>query len=106
MQEVATGKDWGMVEFSQMKILQLAEQGVCGFIFLSRSPSCGTKGIPVYNDKGEVLPEEVAGLFAQALMKYAPALPIIQDNELRNKQAREKFVFLVRCVDGDRSELE
>ena len=43
MQEVATGKDWAMVEFSEMKILQLAEQGVCGFIFLSRSPTCGTK---------------------------------------------------------------
>jgi hypothetical protein len=53
-----------------------------------------------------VLPEEVAGLFAQALMKYVPALPFIQDNELRNKQAREKFVFKVRCVDGDTSELE
>ena len=65
----------------------------------------GPNSIPVYNDKGEVLPEEVAGLFAQALMKYAPALPIIQDNELRNKQAREIF-FKVRCVDGDTSELE
>ena len=43
MQEVETGKDWAMVEFSEMKNLQLAEQGVCGFIFLSRSPSCGTK---------------------------------------------------------------
>jgi|TARA_B110000495_G_C22725029_1_gene425717 hypothetical protein len=61
----------------------------------------GPNSIPVYNDKGEVLPEEVAGLFAQALMKYVPALPIIQDNELRNKQAREKFVFQVCCVDGD-----
>ena len=61
----------------------------------------GPNRIPVYNDKGEVLPEEVAGLFAQALMKYVPALPFIQDNELRNKQAREKFVFKVRCVDGD-----
>jgi len=53
-----------------------------------------------------VLPKEVAGLYAQALMKYAPAFSIIQDNELRNKQAREKFVFQVRCVYGDRSELE
>ncbi|MBN4077802.1 DUF523 domain-containing protein [Nitrospina gracilis] len=103
MQEVETGKDWAMVEFSETKILQLIEQGVCGFIFKSRSPSCGTKGIPIYNDKGEVLPEEVAGLFAQALMKHAPALPIIEENELRNKQAREKFISQVRCVDGDTS---
>ena len=66
----------------------------------------GPNRILVYNNKGEVLPEEVAGLFAQLLMKYAPALPIIQDNELRNKKARENFVFQVRCVDGDTRELE
>jgi uncharacterized protein YbbK (DUF523 family) len=107
MQEVESGKDWtqAMVEFSEAKVLQLIEQGICGFIFKSRSPSCGTKGIPVYNDKGEVLPDEVAGLFVQALIKHAPALPIIEENELRNKQAREKFISKVRCVDGDMSEL-
>jgi uncharacterized protein YbbK (DUF523 family) len=107
MQEVATGKDWtqSMVGFSEKKVLQLLEQGICGFIFKSRSPSCGTKGIPVYNDKGEALLEVVAGLFVQALMKHALALPIIEENELRNKQAREKFISQVRCVDRDTRKL-
>ena len=107
MQEVATGKDWtqAMVGFSEKKVLQLLEQSICGFIFKSRSPSCGTKGILVYNDKGEVLPEEVAGLFAQALMKHAPALPIIEENELQNKEALEKFISQVRRVDGDINKL-
>jgi uncharacterized protein YbbK (DUF523 family) len=99
MQGVETGQDWAMVEFSETKVLQLIEQGICGFIFKSRSPSCGTKGIPVYNYEGEVLPEEVAGLFVQALIKHALAVPIIEENELRNKQAREKFISQVRCVD-------
>jgi uncharacterized protein YbbK (DUF523 family) len=105
MQEVATGKDWtqAMVGFSEKKVLQLLEQSICGFIFKSRSPSCGTKGIPVYND--EVLPEKVAGLFAQALMKHAPALPIIEENELQNKEALEKFISQVRRVDGDINKL-
>jgi uncharacterized protein YbbK (DUF523 family) len=102
MQEVKTGIDWtqALIVFSETKILQLIEQGVCGFIVKSRSPSCGTKGIPVYNDKGELLPEKVAGLFTQVLMKHAPAVPIIEEDELRNKQAREKFISQVRCVDG------
>jgi uncharacterized protein YbbK (DUF523 family) len=105
MQGIETGKDWAMFAFSEAKVLQLLEQGISGFIFKSRSPSCGTKGIPVYNDKGEVLPEEVVGLFALALMKHAPALPIIEENELRNKQVREKFISQVRCVDGDTGKL-
>jgi uncharacterized protein YbbK (DUF523 family) len=105
MQEVETGKDWTqpMVAFSEAKVLQLLEQGICGFIFKSHSPSCGTKGIPVHND--EVLPEEVAGLFAQAIMKHAPALPIIEEYELRNKDALEKFISQVRCVDGNTNKL-
>ena len=107
MQEVATGKDWtpAIVAFNKTKVLQLLEQGICGFIFKSRSPSCGTKDIPVYNGKGEALLEEVAGLFAQALMKHAPALPIIEENELQNKEALEKFISQVRRVDGDINKL-
>lgn len=101
-----TGKDWSMVEYSETKILQLIEQGVCGFILKSRSPSCGLKNIPIYNDKGEVLLEKVTGLFAQALLKYAPTLPRIEESELRHHQARENFISKVRCVDRGKRELE
>ena len=96
MKAVETGKDWtqAMVTFGEKKVLQLLEQGLCGFILKSRSPSCGQKGIPIYQEYGEE--EQTAGLFAQALMKHAPALPIIEEVDLRNKQAREKFINQVQ----------
>ncbi len=104
---VETGKDWTreMISFSEEKILQLLEQGLCGFIIKSRSPSCGKKGIPVNNEKGEASTEETAGLFAQTLLLHAPTLPIVEEHELRNKQTREKFILQVSCAGAKDKEL-
>ncbi len=91
---VVSGRDWtgAMKVFSEQKIAELLALGLCGFIFKSRSPSCGTGGIPIYDNKREEQPEQTAGLFAKAFMQHAPSIPFIEEEDLQNKKMREDFI--------------
>ncbi len=85
---VESGKDWTdvMTDFSSKKLEELSD--LCGFIFKTRSPSCGTQAVPVYPATGET----TAGLFARAFMKRFPDIPVIDEEQLQDEQARENFI--------------
>jgi uncharacterized protein YbbK (DUF523 family) len=85
---VESGKDWTetLIDFNTKKLAELS--GLSGFIFKSRSPSCGTQGVHLYGETGET----TAGLFAKAFMKHFPDIPVIDEEQLQDKQAREKFI--------------
>jgi uncharacterized protein YbbK (DUF523 family) len=95
-----SGKDWtdAMVGFTSKKLMDLTEQGLSGFIFKSRSPSCATGGIPVSSETGQV--EQSAGLFAQAFMKHFPLTPVIDEDALQDEKTREIFIARVNEVAG------
>ncbi len=52
-----------------------------GFIFKSRSPSCGLNSTPVYID-GLRVTETGRGIFASSLCTSYPDLPVIEESEL------------------------
>ena len=62
-----------------------------GFIFKSRSPSCGLNSTPVYID-GHCATETSHGIFAKKLCETYPNLPVIEDNELENENLLDKFI--------------
>jgi len=65
-----------------------------GFIFKSRSPSCGLNSTPVFiNEK--CVTESSRGIFAKNLCKTYPDLPVIEDSELKNKNQLDKFIELI-----------
>lgn len=64
---------------------------VDGYVFKSRSPSCGVHGIPVY--AGETTVERGGrGLFAAHVLDTHPLLPVEDDGRLNDALLRETFV--------------
>lgn len=63
-----------------------------GAILKSRSPSCGIKDVKVYSgmEKAPVL-EKSGGIFAQAVNKKYPYLPMEDEGRLTNLRIREHF---------------
>lgn len=65
-----------------------------GFIFKSRSPSCGLNSTPVFINK-KCVTEYSRGIFAKNLCKTYPNLPVIEDSELKNKNRLDRFIELI-----------
>ena len=65
-----------------------------GFIFKSRSPSCGLNSTPVYID-GLCVTETGRGIFTKNLCKTYPDLPVIEDTELKAKNQLDRFMQAV-----------
>jgi len=77
---------------------QLAALDLRGFVFKSRSPSSGMRGVKIYNAKG--LPDgSGAGLFAAAVMARYPLLPVEDEGRLHDPALRENFIGRVFVLD-------
>nr|WP_262841713.1 DUF523 and DUF1722 domain-containing protein [Sphaerisporangium corydalis] len=68
-----------------------------GYVFKSKSPSCGIHGIPLYTgeqgEQGEqVVDRRNRGLFADAIMTAHPLLPVEDEGRLHDDVLREAFV--------------
>ena len=66
-------------------------QNISGYIFKSRSPSCGIGDVQVYDNSGELSSLGV-GIFAQALTSYWPLLPVTDECRLAQAETRADFV--------------
>ena len=64
---------------------------LAGFIFKSRSPSCGLNSTPVFID-GKCVTETGRGVFAKKLCASYPGLVVIEDFELENKTTLDNFI--------------
>ena len=88
---VDSGKDWteALYSFNAEKLEELTRLNVSGFIFKTRSPSCGINAI--HHETSET----TSGLFARAFMKHFPHIPVFDEEQLQDKQTRENFISLV-----------
>ena len=64
---------------------------VCGFVFKSRSPSCGLYSTPVHINGG-CATESGRGVFARAMTNAYPQLPVIEESELETTSKYEQFI--------------
>jgi len=64
-----------------------------GFIFKSRSPSCGLNSAPVFIN-GQLASETSRGIFAKTMCTSYPDLAVIEDSELENKVLLHRFIQL------------
>lgn len=74
--------------FCDQRIPALAS--LSGYIFKSRSPSCGLNSTPVFIG-GACVTETGRGLFARHLCQTYPELPVIEETSLHNAIERERF---------------
>ena len=93
---VHTGIDHteGLAAWARRKLDGLLGAGLCGFIFKTRSPSCGVYDAKVYAGTS-VSDQPVAkgvGIFAEAFMKRFPLIPVEDEERLGNPEVREDFV--------------
>ncbi len=96
-----TGEDLTarMRGWAQGRNAQLADEGLCGFIFKRASPSSGMERVKVYRD----VPEDQAakagppaltgvGIFADEFMRHFPLLPVEEEGRLNDPGLRENFI--------------
>jgi len=61
--------------------------GLCGFVFKSRSPSCGLGSAPVF-DSGELR----SGVFAEMLVARFQEIPVVEETALLDAPSRRRFL--------------
>ena len=66
-----------------------------GFIFMQKSPSCGMERVKLYLENGQPASSTSSGLFARALMRANPLLPIEEEGRLHDPVLRENFITRV-----------
>ena len=87
----ATDHTEAMRRFAAERAEALAGLDLDGFILKSRSPSCGMERVKVYGD-GPVPRYDGAGLFASALARRLPHLPVEEAGRLHDAGLRERFL--------------
>lgn len=80
-----------MQRWAKKRVVELEREGLCGFIFKSKSPSSGLTGVKVYTDRGMPSKRGV-GLFARTFAKHFPLLPVEEDGRLHDPALRESFI--------------
>lgn len=80
-----------MTAWAEKRVVQLEKEGLCGFIFKSRSPSSGMARVKLYDSNG-VPNMKGVGVFARAFMDYFPLLPVEEDGRLNDPGLRENFI--------------
>jgi uncharacterized protein YbgA (DUF1722 family)/uncharacterized protein YbbK (DUF523 family) len=88
-----TGTDYTglMQQWAEGRIEELEKEDLCGFIFKSRSPSSGMRGVKVYNPSG-IPSTSGVGIFARAYMEHFPLMPVEDDGRLNDPYLRENFI--------------
>lgn len=67
--------------------------GLSGYVFKKGSPSCGVRGVPVYPAAGgEAAIGTGTGLYAAAIRRRRPLLPVADEDDLADAAWRARFV--------------
>ena len=82
-----------MHDYCKQKMGQL--EGLSGFIFKSRSPSCGLNSTPVYIGN-QPISLTSRGVFARAVTNNFPDLPVIEDEEFIPREYLDAFIEKVK----------
>ncbi len=83
-----------LLEYAQRMLPEL--QAVSGYIFKSRSPSCGLADTPLFDSEGH-RQALTAGLYARVIVATLPGLPVIDEQQLRDAGRRTRFLQQVQA---------
>ncbi len=94
MVEVRSGRDHTrrMERFASRRVRALRQLDLCGYVLKKDSPSCGMERVKVYPDGGGAARREGVGLFAEALLRAQPLLPVEEEGRLSDPALRENFI--------------
>ncbi|MCL0044802.1 DUF523 and DUF1722 domain-containing protein [Nitrospinaceae bacterium] len=91
--------DWTskMNTYMKGRISTLGKNDLCGYIFKSKSPSCGIGRVPIYSKFGSSKVRYGPGMFASSFMKTLPLIPVEDEGRLHDPVIRENFIVRVFC---------
>jgi uncharacterized protein YbbK (DUF523 family) len=80
-----------MKAWSADRLDELEQQGLCGYILKSRSPSCGLLSVKLHDGNGRPAGDG-SGLFARALADRFPDLPVEEESHFGDPHFAETFI--------------
>ncbi len=80
-----------MRAYAAARVEVLASEGLCVYILKSNSPSCGLKGLKIYERDGGIS-HDGQGLFAEALRQRLPELLLNEERDLDDLKNRGKLL--------------
>jgi uncharacterized protein YbgA (DUF1722 family)/uncharacterized protein YbbK (DUF523 family) len=88
-----SGRDWtqAMNRFSARRARQLKELELSGYVFKKDSPSCGMERVRTYALNGAAA-RDGRGLFAAAVTRELPLMPLEEEGRLNDPILRENFI--------------
>jgi uncharacterized protein YbbK (DUF523 family) len=91
--KTGSGEDYTdqMLMWAKKRLAEIEREELCGFIFKSRSPSSGMRGVKIYSASG-ILSHTGVGLFAKAFMEKFPDTPVEDEIRLAVPDLRENFI--------------
>ncbi len=78
------------------KLSELGVEDLDGYVLKSRSPSCGLGDTDLFDHRGKKIIGRVDGLFAAALRRTFPFLPLTTEQSLEQAGRRELFLQRAR----------
>ena len=92
-----TQTDWTkpMGKYIKSRINTLSADDLCGYIFKSKSPSCGMSRVPLYSEFGSHKVKHGPGMFANAFINSFPLIPTEDEGRLNDPRIRENFIVRV-----------
>ncbi len=94
-----------MERWSAGRLALLEKADLDGYVFKGNSPSCGPGGVGIWTAEGRPAGREGRGLFAAALLRRFPFLPVEEEGGLQDPLRRENFVLRLyayrRAKEGD-----
>lgn len=80
-----------MQAYARRRVEELGDSELYGFVLKKDSPSCGLERVKVYGSAGMPV-KSGRGLFADALVRRFPLLPVEEEGRLNDPRLRENFV--------------
>lgn len=96
--EPKSGNDYTDSMQSFSKAFVQKNMDIDGAILKSKSPSCGTLGIKIYNAKTGTPTAPGKGMFAHELLKNHPILSVEEEGRLRDYIIREHFLIKLYSI--------
>ena len=80
-----------MSSWARRRLIELEREQLSGYVLKKDSPSCGMESVKVYGASG--LPQRTGrGIFADALLRRFPHLPVEEEGRLSDPRLRENFI--------------
>ncbi|HKA89568.1 MAG TPA: DUF523 and DUF1722 domain-containing protein [Haliangiales bacterium] len=93
---IRTGRDLtlGMAAYAEDRVSRLVDEDLSGYVLKKDSPSCGMARVKLYasTEPGAAAARAGVGVFADALLRRFPHLPVEEEGRLRDPRRRESFI--------------